>query len=225
MMYDCMDRPEWFHRFMKFLSDAHLQHLKGLESDGHIVRNDNGRCNAVCLACNSLPQSDFDREHLRLIDTWGGGDSQEFALVSPEQWDEFLLTYQIPIFKLYGLVDYGCCESLVGKLEILKAKVPNLRRITVSPWSDIEYSAQHCQKNIVMQIRPMPTDVLMHFDEAEIQKDIIQKMEAAGDTIFEFCLQDIESVNGRPEILRTWTCIAKEVGSKMYHRNIGTGQR
>lgn len=218
MMYDCMDRPEWFHRFMKFLSDAHLQHLKGLEADGHIVRNDNARCNSVCLACDGLPQPNVDGERIRLKETWCVADSQEFTLISPEQWDEFLLAYQLPIFKLHGLVSYGCCESLVGKLGILKAKVPNLRRITISPWSNINYSAEQCQKNIVIQIRPMPSEVLMHFSEDDMRKDLVQKMEAAGDTIFDFCLQDIETVSGRPEILNTWTRIAKEVGRELYHR-------
>ena len=218
MMYDGTDRPAWFHRFMKFLSDAHLQHLKGLETNGSIARNDIGVCNAVCLACGDLPKPDFDGKHVRLSDTWGSGDSQEFDSVSPQMWDEFLLTYQIPIFKLYGLVSYGCCESLVGKLEFLKSKVPNLRRISVSPWSDIEYSAQQCEKDIVMQIRPMPTDVLMTFDEEDMRKDIIQKMERAGDTIFDFCLQDIQTLNGRPEILPAWTAIAKQVGAERYHR-------
>ena len=218
MMYDCMDRPEWFHRFMQFLSDAHLQHLQGLEADGHVVRNDVGRFNAVCLTCRDLPQADFDGRRVRLIDTWCDGDSQEFALVSPQQWDEFLLTYQLPIFKLHGLVSYGCCESLAGKLEILRRKVPNLRRVTVSPWSDLEYSAGQCGREVVMQIRPSPAEVLRSFDEDDMRNDLRGKMEIAGDTLYDFCLQDIETVYGRPETLTTWTRIAKQVGAELYRR-------
>jgi len=218
MMYDCIDRPEWFGRFMKFISDAHIRHLRGLEAAGHLVRNDVGRCNAVCLAVSDLPRPDFDSRRLRLADLWCDADSQEFALVSPRQWDQFLLEFQLPIFKLHGLVTYGCCESLVGKLDILRKKVPNLRRITVSPWSDIEYSAEQCRREVVMQIRPMPTDVLIHADETEIRKDLAHKMDLAGDTIYDFCLQDIETVYGRPEILQTWTRIAREVGEEKYNR-------
>ena len=219
MMLDCMDRPEWFGRFMKFLSDAHIQHMEGLEAGGNLVRNDNTRNREFYLACDDLPKPGFDPSHVRMIDTWCVADSQEFGLVSPEMWDEFLLAHQIPIFQRHGLVDYGCCESLVDKLDILKAKVPNLRRITVSPWSDVEYSAERCQKDIVMQIRPLPTDVQVTFDEGAMRRDIEQKMEKAGDTIFEFCLQDIETVYGRPETLGAWTRIAKEVGAELYHRH------
>jgi hypothetical protein len=216
MMYDCVDRPEWLGRLMKFISDATLQHLKGLEHEGHLSRNDQGTANAVCLAVDDLPGPGFDGDHVRLIDTWCIADSQEFAMVSPAQWEEFLLEHQLPLFQRHGLVHYGCCESLVGKLEILRKKVPNLRRVTVSPWSSIEYSAEHCRRDVVMQIRPMPTDILLDSDEDRMRKDIEHKMDLAGDTLYEFCLQDIETVYGRPEILQTWTRIAKEVGAERY---------
>ncbi|MFA5865054.1 MAG: hypothetical protein WC975_10265 [Phycisphaerae bacterium] len=218
MMYDCLDRPEWFRRFIKFLSDAHVKHLKGLEAENHLSRNDIGGCNKVCLTCEDLPKAGFDPRYVRLLDTWCDADSQEFALVSPRLWDEFLLEYQLPLLQAHGLVAYGCCESLVGKLEILRKKVPNLRRVTVSPWSNIEYSAEQCRRDVVMQIRPMPTDVLMRFDEDGMRKDFEEKMERAGDTIYDFCLQDIETVYGRPEVLKTWTRIAKQVGAERYHR-------
>ena len=139
-------------------------------------------------------------------------------MVSPQMWDEFLLTYQLPIFRRHGLVTYGCCESLVGKLEILRAKVPNLRRVTVSPWSDVAYSAEQCGSDLVMEIRPMPSDVLGTFTEDDMRSDLRRKMELAGDTIYDFNLQDIETVSGRPDKLKTWTRIAKEVGAEWYNR-------
>ncbi len=219
MMYDCIDRPEWLKRLIKFISDAHLTHIKGLEADNHIMRNDVGHVGVSSGSCKDLPQPDFNKEHVRLIDTWGWGDSQEFALVSTEMWQEFLLNYQIPIFELYGLVSYGCCESLVGKIEILRKRVPNLRKVTVSPWSDIAHTAEHCRNEIVMEIRPMPSDVLSTFDEDDMRKDLESKMQQAGDdSIYEFRLQDVETVFGRPETLPTWTAIAKEVGKKLYNR-------
>jgi len=218
MMYDCLDRPRWLHRFMKFLSDAHVRHLTGLEADGHVTRNDNCPVSGACRVCRDLPRPDFDGTRVRLADTWCLADSQEFALVSPQQWEEFVLEYQLPIFKLFGLVDYGCCESLVGKLDILRARVPNLRRVSVSPWSDVAYSAEHSGHDVVMQIRPKPSDVLMNFDESAMRRDLQQKMDAAGDSLFEFCLQDIETVHGWPQTLKTWTRVAKQVGAENYHR-------
>jgi hypothetical protein len=218
MMYDCLDRPQWLHRFMAFLRDAHLRHLAGLEAEGHVVRNDNGACNSPCLACRDLPPPDFDPGRVRLRDTWCDADSQEFTLVSPAMWEDFLLAYQLPIIERHAFVSYGCCESLDGKVDILRRQVPNLRRVTVSPWSDIARCALHCGRSVVMQIRPSPAEVLTTFDERQMRQDLVHKMELAGDTIFEFCLQDIETVGGRPETLRTWTRIAKAVGAERYRR-------
>jgi len=214
MMYDAMDRPEWLHRFISFITNAELQNIKGLEAAGHLDRNDNG----MLGHCDGLPQPDFDGEHVRLEDMWGGGDSQEFDMVSPVMWDEFLLSHQLPILKLYGLTSYGCCENLHGKFEILKAKVPNLRRVSSSPWSPLEYMAEQAGRDYVIQVRPMPSDVLLKFDEDDMRRDITEKMEIAGAGIMDFCLQDIETVDDRPETLPLWTHIAQEIGAEMYNR-------
>jgi len=218
MMYDCIDRPEWFGRFMRFIGEAHVEHLEGLEADGHLTANAVGGLNKAPLVCEDLPESGGDGGSMGLKDLWCEADSQEFCLVSPGQWEEFLLEYQLPIFARHGLVAYGCCESLVGKLEILRRRLPNLRRVTVSPWSDLAYSAQQCGREVVMQIRPSPTEVLMTFDEEQMRKDLEGKANVAGDTIYDFCLQDIETVGGNPEKLRTWTRIAREVGESRNRR-------
>ena len=214
MMVDMMERPEWFHRFIGFIANAEYQHLKGLEAEGHIVRNDNG----FYGHCDGLPQPNFDGEHVRLVDCWGGGDSQEFTGVSPAMWDEFLLSHELPVMELFGLTSYGCCECLDGKIEILIRKVPNLRRVAVSPWTNLEYAADQCGRDYRMQIRPRPTDVLVTYDENDMRRDIAGKMEIAGGGILDFDLQDIETVDGRPETLPTWTRIAQEIGAEMYHR-------
>ena len=59
--------------------------------------------------------------------------AQEFALISPDMHDEFLLEYQLPILKKFALTAYGCCEDLTQKIDILR-RIPNLRRIAVTPW-------------------------------------------------------------------------------------------
>jgi hypothetical protein len=213
MMLDCLDRPAWMHRFMGFLRDAHLQHLKGLEADGHVTRNDHG----LLGHCDGLPQPDCDGQRVRLIDTWGGGDAQEFALVSPPMHEEFLLRYQAPILALYGLTAYGCCESLNHKIGMLKRHLPNLRRIAISPWTDLAYAAEECQRDYVMQWRPKPTEVIFSFDEEDLRRDVTRAMEIAGHGLMDMCLQDVETVNGRPETLATWTRIAQEVGAERYN--------
>ena len=56
--------------------------------------------------------------------------------MSPAMHDEFLLQYQLPILKQWGLVGYGCCENLTQKIDILR-QIPNLRVIGVTPRADV----------------------------------------------------------------------------------------
>jgi hypothetical protein len=46
---------------------------------------------------------------------WGYFAAQEFALISPEMHEEFMLNYQLPIMKNFGLTAYGCCEDLTRR--------------------------------------------------------------------------------------------------------------
>jgi hypothetical protein len=64
---------------------------------------------------------------------WGFAEAQEISGVSPAMHDEFVLQYKIPVLERFGLNCYGCCEPLHHKFAIL-AKVPRLRRISISPW-------------------------------------------------------------------------------------------
>jgi len=208
MMWDAHDRPEWLHHFFGFLSDAHLQHLRGLETDGHIARNDNG----MLGHCDGLLPADFEESHVRLRDCWGSGDAQEFALVSPEMHEEFLLKHQAPILDLFGLTSYGCCECLTHKFGILKRNVRNLRRVAISPWTDLRTAVEELGAYYVMQWRPSPSKVIFSYSEEEMRAEVRQAMEIAGDCFIDFCLQDVETVNGEPWRLPLWVRIAKEEG-------------
>jgi hypothetical protein len=44
------------------------------------------------------------------------------------------------VFSGCGLNYYGCCEPLHNKMDIL-AKVPRLRKISISPWCDVARAA------------------------------------------------------------------------------------
>ncbi len=71
---------------------------------------------------------------------WGFAESQETTQVSPDHFEEFVFPYQLPILERFGLNCYGCCEPLHLKLDYLR-KIPRLRRISMSPWVDLDIAA------------------------------------------------------------------------------------
>jgi hypothetical protein len=64
---------------------------------------------------------------------WGFCEAQTMSEVSPAMHEEFVLRYQLPVLERFGLNCYGCCEPLHLKLQMLKRRVPRLRRVSISP--------------------------------------------------------------------------------------------
>ena len=80
-------------------------------------------------------------------------------MISPEMMKEFLLPYQIPILEQFGLSAYGCCEDMTKKIDILK-EIKNLRRIAVTPWSNLLACAEEIGKDYVLSWRPSPAEMI-----------------------------------------------------------------
>jgi hypothetical protein len=57
--------------------------------------------------------------------------------------------------KRYGLNYYGCCEPLDRKIDILE-KIPNLRKISMSPWVDLERATRNVGREYAVSWKPNP---------------------------------------------------------------------
>jgi len=127
LMLDVIDNPEWVHKLMNLLMEGHLEYMRQMEEQGKITPNHERWPFYHQPLC-----SDYNPNSVRLKDCWGWGESQEFDQFSPAMFDEFLLRYQLPIFELTTLNNFGCCENLNRKYPLLKT-LPGLRRVSVSP--------------------------------------------------------------------------------------------
>ena len=133
-MLDMVDNPEWLHRLVSFMADGVLKTHREAEAAG-----DWGRCahqNQAMLYAEELPDPAANVNGVTRSRLWGYMAAQEFTAVSPAMHAEFLLRYQLPILKEFGLVAYGCCEDLTNKIAMLR-QIPNLRRIAVSPFANV----------------------------------------------------------------------------------------
>jgi hypothetical protein len=204
LMVDVLDNPEWVHAFMRLLMEAHLAYLREMERQGRVTANHTRWPFYSAPLCE-----DYDPARVRLCDCWGYGESQEFDLFSPEMMDEFLLAYQLPIFRLTTFNHYGCCENLTHKYPLLE-KIPGLRRVSVSPWTDFATAVETTAGRHALNWRYTPSEVIFNFDPDTIRRTIRRHLEIARDVPVEIILQDIETVNGHPEYLREWTRIAVE---------------
>ncbi len=158
MMLDMYDDPELLHRLMAFLRDDFNREIEIMEREGAVSLNntaDNVTGSGGLSATRDLPGPGYDgTPRVRHCVCWG--ESQETVGVGPAQFDEFVLAYQLPLLRRFGLTDYGCCEPLDQKLDLLIAKVPNLRWVSISPWANRELCAEKLAGRYVYVYKPNP---------------------------------------------------------------------
>lgn len=139
--------------------------------------------------------------------------AQMFSSVSPDMLDEFEIEPCMPIFERFGLVYYGCCEPLDKRLDLVR-KIPNLRKISMSPWVDVEHGAEQIGSDYVFSRKPSPALLgSTSFDEKAVRKDLEASVEACErhGCPLEIILKDLSTVYHQPQRLFDWARIAMDV--------------
>lgn len=212
LMMDLYDIPELFHKVMAHMAKERLSLLKRLEVEGRLALNnrDHYTGNGGLGYTAQLPRSEHPGGSANLNDLWGTGDAQEFTDVSVEMFREFVLPYQVEVLKEFGLVCYGCCENLDNKLDDVLG-IPNLRRVSVSPWTRIHPAAEKMQRECIYSRKPNPGFVVGGFDEDAARKDIMDVLQHRNECQLEFILKDIRTCSGNPSSLVSWVDLAQSL--------------
>jgi hypothetical protein len=148
---------------------------------------------------------------VRPEDMWASAESQELAQVGPQHHAEFALAYEKRLLAPFGLAGYGCCEDLSRKLDDVFT-VPNMRRISISPFADVDVSAEKLRGNYIFSWKPRPMDLVGHFDEDAVRGYIRHTVAVAREhgCPLEMILKDTHTCEHHPERFDRWTRIARE---------------
>lgn len=136
--------------------------------------------------------------------------AQIFCSVSPAMHDEFEIQYSIPWYARFGLGYYGCCEPLDRKLGIIR-KLPNVRKISMSPWVDVPTGAAALGPDYVFSRKPSPALLATeNFDFDAVERDLRATIAhcARHGCPLELILKDISTVRYQPQRLWQWARIA-----------------
>jgi hypothetical protein len=212
---------EDFHRLMRIVTDDLKRCLRWQEEKGLLVLN-NGNdymgSGSYCFS-DELPGADFSgtvySRHL-----WGHLNSQESIGISPEQFAEFVYPYYEELAREYGLVYYGCCEPVHAYWDSSLGRLPNLRKISISPWCDEEIMGERLAGGRVIYSRkPSPNfiGIKAEFDQ-EAFSAYIKKTAAAlkGRCKAEFIFRDIYALHGNLCKPRQAVDITRRVAETMY---------
>jgi hypothetical protein len=219
IMLDMYDNPDGLHKLMGFLRDGTLNEVDFLEQNDLLnLNNDNTPVGSGGFGwTRQLPQKDFNGEHVRTTDMWGFAESQETSGISPHMFNEFVFHYQLPILARFGLNCYGCCEALNSRWELIK-KIPNLRRVSVSPWAEVRDMAEKLQDKYIFSLKPHPGYLAVSpIDEDFIRKSLREslKIARANHCHIEIIMKDNHTLANNPQNVIRWCQIAKEEASSL----------
>ncbi|MBR5445715.1 MAG: hypothetical protein IKV57_06310 [Clostridia bacterium] len=208
---DLLDRPELIHAILDRYTNAFLAQAEQINALG-LYDIQSNLCHCSYTFADRLPSADCDPDHPTTYDGWTFSMAQLFTSVSPAINEEFEVPYMTKIFSRFGSVYYGCCERLDDRLDIID-RMPNIRKISCSPWSDREHFAAVLPKKYIMSNKPNPSYLAdFSFDEDVIRKDIRRTVAAAREhgLGLELLLKDISTLRGDPTRLWRWSEIALE---------------
>lgn len=210
LLNDLIERPDFMHKVARKLTDGFIRSVECATELNLLAPPDFGELHCSPAFTNDIASVD-DYDHVRPENTWGRGVAQIFGYVSPAMHDEFDTQYMVEALKPFGLVYYGCCERLDNKIHILK-QIRNLRKISITPWSDVNVAAEIIGTDYEMAVKPNPANVGVGFDEDVIKKEFDMIFNAArkNHCAFDMVLKDISTVAHKPQNLFTWARIASE---------------
>lgn len=219
MLMDMMDEPDMVHEVMAFFEQGYQEVTRQLVAQNLLSLNNNESYHSSGGVgyTDELPASGFDPAHVRPCDIWASAESQEMAPTSPAMHEEFLMQYERRALAPFGLNGYGCCEDLTRKLDNVFT-LPNLRRISISPWAQVGSCAEKVGNRYIYSRKPQPSHLVGDFDEGVIRKEIRETVEAAraNNCVLELILKDTHTCQSRPERFTEWTRIAREEINRAY---------
>ncbi len=161
-----------------------------------------------CFVAEDAPRNDAPKA----ADIWGGAMSQIFSGVSPRMHEEFALQYEARFLNRFGLCYYGCCEPLDLKVGILRRNLPRLRKISMSPWVNIERGAKAIGTDYVFSRKPNPAFLATDtWYPEDVRNDLTDLLEKTRGCHVEIVLKDISTVRNQPQRLWEWAEIARQV--------------
>ena len=150
------------------------------------------------------------------MDMWGFIDSQETTNVSPEMYEEFLFPNEKPILDRFGLNCYGCCEPVHSRWHIIK-RHSRLRRVSCSPWVDVDKIASYLEDKYIFSWKPNPVVIAgNNIDKDAIRNDIREFFKKTKDCNVEIIMKDNHTLGNRPENIIEWSRIAKEEATRIH---------
>lgn len=215
ILMDLSMRPDYVHKLIDRMTQAYLCRLEQYEALNLLALNNDTWLGGGLQFTDELPQPDWNPGKIRPIDMWGRTMSQIFSAVSPAMHEEFALQYECRWLNRFGLTYYGCCEPLDRKVAILRKHVPNLRKISMSPWINLDVAVENVGTDYVFSFKTNPAVLAEDkWNPEAVRYDLEKKLDRLKGIPVEIIMKDISTVRYEPKRLWEWAAIAMNAAAK-----------
>lgn len=211
-LFALIEKPDYMHRLVGRLTDGYMILLDQLEEQG-LLCGPQSLIHCTGAYTGELPAPGYNPRKPRAKDLWMFGLAQMFSSVSPQMFKEYEVDYANRICERFGLVYYGCCDPLDGKMNEVRM-IPNVRKVSMSPWVNEERGAEEIGCDYVYSRKPNPALLAFDvFDTDHVRRHLTHTREVCKKygCPLELILKDISTVRYEPQRLTQWGEIAMEV--------------
>ena len=216
-MYDFILNPNLMHKAVRRYIDVSIGRAKRYEELG--LLSSNNRNTPVGAGgygyCTDLAKPTESGIGARLKGNWGDSCDQIMTSVSPQMSDEFGFSYEKEWTSLFGLNYYGCCECLSNKTDGAET-LPNLRKISMSPFSDLEEGIAKLGDRIVISFKPNSLYLATSpWNREALRNELIKACDLARKyrASMEIIMKTMITLDGDPKRLWEWSEMATDIVS------------
>lgn len=212
-LMDMIEEPEFVHEGMAFLEEGHRQMIRQYEEQNLLSANNDNTYHSTggngYIDDEEIFKPGFDPEHIRPCDMWASAESQELTVVRPRMHAEFAMEYEKRLLSAFGLNGYGCCDDFNQKFDLVM-EIPHIRRVSVSPFCNVQIAAEKIGKKAIVSWKPQPSHLVGEFNEELIRQELRAGLAATQDCTVEIILKDTHTCENHPERFDQWTRICRE---------------
>lgn len=195
--------PEAVHRLLTFLAEDNLALGRWEEDQGLLTLNHDGNqgyCSGSSQFSDEIPGRELKPgEPIRTTDRYGYLEAQEAAGLSPDMFGEFLMPHFRKLAERFRLMKFGCCEPVHGFMPHLQ-KLHGLRKVSVTPWCNLEKLATNCPEGIIWSRKPVPLKLCgSQFDPEAFRAHLRETLAIGAGYFVEFIFRDTNRLTAEME--------------------------
>ncbi len=210
MLYAMYDYPDEFSKMMDRIADDYIAYFKHLESENVLLQNH--AFEWVCQGSMAFYDEKEKSGQIKTTDLWGFMDSQETVGISPDMFREFIFPCYYKVASIFGRLNYGCCEPVNTFWDDIKT-LPNLKKVSISPWCDEDYMSEQLRgSGIIYHRKPSPNylGIGTTLDEDAFRAHIEKTIKTARGCKLEICQRDVYTVNNDMNKVKRYVEIIRE---------------